>query len=92
MYIEAILKANPYNTKMFESNKDCYISKRNLERLGVFPIPCGARFKLLPFDMYDDFFTTEHERNGPDLFDVCREEYMNRHREKADADTEKQLK
>ena len=92
LYVEAILKANPYNTKMFESNKDRYISKRNLERLGVFPIPCGARFKLLPFDLREDFFTSDFERDGPDLFDVCREEYMNRHREKTAAADEKQLK
>lgn len=89
MYVEAILKANPYNTKMFESNKDQYLSKRNLERLGVFPIPCGARFKLLPFDMHTDFFTINHERDGPDLFDVCREQYMNR---KKTESSEKQLK
>jgi hypothetical protein len=76
MYVETILKANPYNTKMFESNKGCYISKRNLERLGVYPIPCGARFKLLPFDMQDDFFTTDRERDGPDVIDICHEQYM----------------
>ncbi len=88
IYVEAILKANPYNTKMFESNKDGFISKRNLERLGVFPIPCGARFKLIPFDLREDFFTADFERDGPDLFDVCREEYMNRNK----GDAEKKLK
>lgn len=76
LYVETILKANPYITKMYESNRNEFLSKRNLERLGVFPIPCDARFKLLPFDMYDDFFTTDHERDGPDFFDICHEQYM----------------
>ena len=97
IYVEAILKANPYITQLFESNKDGYISKRNLERLRVFPIPCGARFQLLPFDMPSDFLTKDTEHvGGPDFFDKCHEEYMNRmnrmNRKKADDENGEILK
>jgi hypothetical protein len=79
MYIESIFKANPYITKMFDSNKDQFISKRNLERLRVFPIPSGGRFKLLSFDICDDFFAKDTEHvGGPDIFDICHEQYMTR--------------
>lgn len=74
-YIVNILQANPYITAMFEANKDKYLYKRDIERLGEIP-PCGARFQLLPYDLRENFFTERWERDGPDLFDRVHAAYI----------------
>ena len=80
-YVAKILKANPYLTKMYEENRDQYLSKRNCERLGIMPA-CGPRYKMLPYEMWDSFMTDDNEPSGPDLFDIVNERYRKEQEEK----------
>jgi hypothetical protein len=84
IYVDTIFKANPYITKMYEENIDTYLSKRNLERLNIFPFPSGPRFKLLPYDIDTHFFTTDFEPSGPDVFDLAKERYLREIQSKLD--------
>ncbi len=76
-YVVNIFMANPYITKMFEENKGDTLRKRDIERLGEFP-PCGARFRLLPYELRENFFTERTEPCGPDLFDIITARYLNK--------------
>lgn len=80
-YVVNIFMANPYITKMFDENKGETLRKRDIERLGEFP-PCGARFRLLPFELRDNFFTERYEPSGPDLWDVVTARYIAEGKEK----------
>ena len=80
-YVAKILKANPYLTKMYEENRDQNLSKRNCERLGIMPAG-GPRYKMLPYSMWEDFFTHNTEPSGPDLFDIVNERYRKEQEEK----------
>lgn len=81
-YVVNILKANPYLTKMYEDNIGCTLSKRNIERIGEFMIPCGARYQMLPYDIRENFFTTNFEAAGPDFTDLVTAQYLQEQREK----------
>jgi hypothetical protein len=75
-YVDAIYKANPFIEQMAMTTGDNFLSKRNLERLGAVPFPSGPRFQLLPFELQEDFFTSENEPSGPDISDRVHAENM----------------
>jgi hypothetical protein len=81
-YVEKIYKATPYLTEMYNANVNEYLSKRDLERIKVFPLPCGPRFKLFPYDMPTDFMTRWTEPTGPDIIDRMRDEYIQAYKAK----------
>lgn len=82
-YVERIYKATPYIDGMYEAIKSngLFLSKRNLERLWIMP-PVGADFRLLPYELRDDFFEAKCEPFQPDIVDRVHENYMNEQRQK----------
>lgn len=80
-YVQTILKANPYLAKMFEENRDQHLSKRDCERLGIMPMP-GPRYKMLPYSIWEDFFTKNMEPSGPDFTDRMTAKYIKEQEEK----------
>lgn len=80
-YVQTILKANPYLTKMFEVNHDQHLSKRDCERIGIMPA-CGPRYKMLAYEMWEDFFTHNTEPSGPDFIDLVTARYIKEQEEK----------
>ena len=78
-HVVTIFKANPYLTRMFEENRGEYgsstLSKRDIERLGLF-VPCGARFRMLKYELPTYFDKEGWEPSGPAIFDIDTQQYI----------------
>lgn len=72
-YVDAIFKANQFLTKLYAETqeKDAYLSKRDLERLGI-RFPAGPRYKLFAYELPEDFMTRKDEPTGYTYTDYLR--------------------
>lgn len=76
-YVAKILKANPFLDQIYERSKGGQVSKRDLERMGIF-FAAGPRYKMLEYEIEEDFFSHQRESSGPDVVDIAHERFMNR--------------
>ncbi len=77
-YVDKIYKSTPFLENIFSLNKENYLKKRDLERLGIV-FPAGPRYLMLPHELPRDF--ENYSPSGPDIIDIVSDRYIKEQKE-----------
>ena len=88
-YVDAVYKATPYLESMYASSKGQFLSKRDLERAGIW-FPAGPRYKMFHYELPESFDT--FSPSGPDIIDIAHERFLQHAKETKEAKEKSELK